>query len=216
MHLRKLGFPCALFVSHDALARGVLGSLAMAGVTVPEEVAVLGVDNDEFECTLTEPYLSSINVPFDAMGREAARHLDRLMKSRNPPVRSALIQPTGVVERQSTDIIAVDDPRLREAARYIREHACNGCTVDDVAAAIGASRGWVHAEFKKRFNRTPHHEINRVRMDLARHLLRSTQLPIREVALQCGFSLVHNFGRTFRNTIQQTPAAYRRRHQISR
>ncbi len=211
--LGSQAFPQALFCSHDLLGRQACGHLGAGGIAVPEQVAVLGVDNDLLQCEIAEPPLSSVELPYREMGFEAARQLDQLLHGRPARRMPALFEPLGVVTRQSTDIVAVEDERLSEAVRYVREHACDPCTVADIARNVGVSRRVLERLFRRQFGCTPHNQIIRVRMRRACYLLRTTNLPIPALAGSCGYGLVQNFGRAFRHALAQTPAAYRKSHQ---
>lgn len=210
--VRASDVPMAILAAHDAIARITANHLSAAGIAVPEQAAILGVDNDELQCNISFPPVSSIDIPYQDLGYEAARQLHRLMDGSPMPERPILFGPTGIVERQSTDVIAVDDPRLRAVSQYIRHHACDPCNVDEVADRLGFSRRWLQTQFKKHLGRTPHEEITRIRMTRATHLLRSTQMPIHQIAARCGYPLLRNFGRAFRQYLSDTPANYRALH----
>ncbi len=210
--LRAIGFPLGLLCSHDTIGRMASTELSANGIAVPEQVALLGVDNDQLQCEISTPMLSSIDVPYEELGFLAAERLNAILMHRAVPLTPRLIAPNGVVERQSTDIVAVSDPLLSKAARYIREHACDPCSVEDVLSAIGVGRRWLEKNFTSRFGRTPHEELTRIRMQRATYLLRTSQLSIQIIAAHCGYSLVQNFGRTFRSVVGETPATYKGRH----
>ena len=124
----------------DQLAFWLLDACRRAGVAVPEEVAVVGVENDETLCTLASPQLSSVAFEGEQMGYEAAALLDRMMAGEAKPSEPILVAPKGLVVRQSSDIMAIDDPQVAAAVRYIREHACHGINVADVVKHAGISR----------------------------------------------------------------------------
>ncbi len=210
--LRAIGFPLGLMCAHDTIGRMASTELAASGIAVPEQVALLGVDNDQLQCEISTPMLSSIDVPYEELGFRAAERLNAILLHDAVPLTPRLIAPDGVVERQSTDVVAVSDPILSKAARFIREHACDPCTVADVMRSVGVSRRWLETQFVGRFKRTPHEELTRIRMERATYLLRTSSLSIQIVAAHCGYSLVQNFGRVFRKFVGQTPAAYRSAH----
>jgi LacI family transcriptional regulator len=149
-------------------------------------------------------------MPQEDLGYEAARMLDRLLRGKPLP-SPMILPPVGVATRGSTDVVAVDDPKLARAVRFIRQRACDPCTVNDVVEELQSSRRWLELKFANHFGRTPHEEIVRVRMERARYLLRASRLPIHRIAERCGYPLLHNFGRAFKQAIGETPAAYRRR-----
>ena len=210
--LRKIGFPVAMLCSHDAQGRSTSIELAAEGIAVPEQVALLGVDNDQLECEISTPMLSSIDLPYNALGYEAAARLHLQLEGKPLPAGAMIFGPLGVVERQSTDVVAVADPVLASAAAFIRAHACDPCTVDDVVNHIGTSRRWLEIHFVARFSRTPHEEISRVRMERAKYLLRTSSMSVQIIAAHCGYGMVQNFGRAFRENQKETPAAYRTVH----
>jgi LacI family transcriptional regulator len=205
--------PAAVFFSHDALARGASDLLIGRGLLVPEQVVMLGVDNDELQCDICQPSLSSIAIPQFEIGHEAAATLARILDGTTPARAPTLttFKPTGVVTRQSTDIIAFDEPRLAEALRFMREHACDPCSVDDVLNHVVISRRWLESQFRDRFKRSPHEEITRIRIERARYLLRDVNLPLRTVANRSGYAHVQNFVAIFRKVTGETPAAFRRK-----
>ncbi len=210
--LRETTFPIGVFCSHDTLGRIALTELASAGIAVPEQVAVISADNDVFQCQISYPPLTSIELPYEQVGFEAAHQVDRLLNRRRPPRQPIVLEPHGVITRKSTDIIAVSDPRLAEAVRFMREHACDPCNVENVLEHLQCSRRWLESQFKRQFHRSPHDELTRVRMDRARLLLRTTTLPIPSIAEQSGYTLVQNFGRVFKQHFGHTPAAYREQY----
>ena len=204
--------PVALFFSHDTIARGGADLIAASGLAVPEQVAILGVDDDQLQCEISRPPLSSIAVPYADIGYQAAAVLHSILRGKVPATMSGpvLFKPTGVVTRQSTDIIAFDEPRLAEALRYMREHACDPCSVEDVLSHVLVSRRWLESQFKKRFGRSPHDEITRIRMEHAKRLLHDPHLSLKWIAERAGYGHVQNFVSIFRRTSGLTPAAYRR------
>jgi LacI family transcriptional regulator len=209
--LREVGLPVGLFCAHDTLGRMAAGWLAAGDVAVPDEVGIIGVDNDELQCEIATPPLSSVDLPHEELGWEAAAVLHQLLDGGEPP-RVTTLEPLGVVARQSSDVVAVDDPLLARTVRHMRQHACDPCTVAQVAESMGVSRRWLELRFREHFDRTPYEEIARIRMERAKYLLRSSRLPMRLIGPQCGFSLVHNFGRAFKQATGQTPGEYRREH----
>ncbi len=208
--IKAMPRPLAAFFSHDALARVTGDYLSAAGVYVPEHVSMMGVDNDELQCEISRPPLSSIAIPYEEIGRQAARMLHRLLDGQPASNLPILIKPAGVIERESTDVVASDSPQLAEALKFIRQHACDPCGVDQVLDHVLVSRRWLETQFRKRFARSPHDEITRVRMDRAKILLRDRNLPLKVVAERVGYGHLQNFVSIFRRTTGQTPAVFRR------
>ncbi len=208
--LLALPKPAAVLASNDVPARYLAEMCRALGLLVPEEVALLGVDNDELECLLCHPPLSSVVNPAEQIGYEAARLLDRLMSGRQPPRRPIHVLPTHVVTRQSTDIVAVADPDVSQAAAFIRDHAAENIGVADVVLALSMARRRLERRFRGCLGRTILDEIQRVRVERAKHLLAETDLPIPVVASRSGFSTPQRLAAVFRRATGQSPTAYRR------
>lgn len=208
--LRSLPKPLGLMACNDARARHVLEACRTLGLRVPDDVAVIGVDNDEMICDLTDPPLSSIEQGATRMGYQAAALLDRLMRSKAAPRLRFVVEPEGIVPRRSTDTLAVDDPDVALAMRFIRDHACEGIQIDDVVEAVGPSRSTVERRFKAVLGRTIHAEIERVRLECAKQLIANTDLPLKLVATQAGFKYVQYLTKLFRERLGQTPAEFRK------
>lgn len=208
--ISELPRPAGIMVCHDPRGQRVLEACRRAGVLVPEEVAVIGVDNDEPICEVSDPPLSSVAPDFGRIGYQAARLLDRLMRGEKPESNSLRLDPRGVVARQSTDVLAIEDRDLAEAVRFIRTHGCQRIGVDDVAAHLAISRSALKRRFRKLLGRSVHEEIIRVRVNRARDLLAQTDLPIRQVAVTAGFEHQEYLGVVFKARTGATPAGYRR------
>ncbi|HPA18678.1 MAG TPA: XylR family transcriptional regulator [Verrucomicrobiae bacterium] len=208
--LRALPKPVAVMACHDDRGQQVLDACLRAGLAVPDEVAVLGVDNDPFLCNLTTPPLSSIDVNPDRIGYEAAALLDRLMRGRKPPRRPHLIEARGLVVRQSTDITAVDDAQVARSVRLIREHACEGLGVGGLLGDVPVSRSALFRRFKEALGRSPKDEMTRVRLERAKELLCETHLPVAEVAGRVGYRESKYFIQVFHRIVGITPLRYRK------
>lgn len=203
--------PIALLAGHDAVGREAARALSSQGIAIPDEVAILGVDDDEFQCMFGRPSLSSVAVPYPEIGRRAAELLARMLDGETVPAGPQLVAPTEVRTRDSTDIVCVDDPRLARALRIIREHACAPCDVKQLALQAGVSRRWLEKEFRKRYDRSPFDAILQVRMERAKVLLREPLVPLKRVAAECGYSHPQNFVSAFREAVGETPGEYRHR-----
>lgn len=211
--LKTLVAPVGLMAANDGRARHVLEACRAVGLSVPEDVAVLGVDNDEVMCELTTPPLSSIEPGTGRLGYQAAALLDRLMRGRRTTTLYRFVEPKTVVRRRSTNILAIDDSEVAAAIAYIRERACEPVSVSDVVAAVQISRSTLEARFKTAMNRTIHAEIQRVQIDRARQLIATTDMPLKQVAKLAGFAHVHYMTTVFRRHTGWTPAEYRRHAQ---
>jgi LacI family transcriptional regulator len=209
--LRSLKTPVGLMGCNDAGARHVLEACRTIGARVPDDVALIGVDNDETICDLTSPPLSSVEQGARRMGYEAAALLDRLMSRRKISQLRYVVEPEGVVVRRSTDTLAIEDPDLALTVRFIRDRACEGITVYDVVRQLAVSRSTLENRFKAVMGRTVHAEIDRVRLERAKELIAGTVLPLKQVAVQSGFNYVQYMTKLFRLRLGQTPAEYRNR-----
>jgi LacI family transcriptional regulator len=208
--LLTLPKPIGVFACYDARGQQVLDACRRAGVAVPEEVAVLGVDNDELLCALSPPPLSSIMPNPKRTGWTAASLLHQKMRGESVPPDIVYIEPLGLAARQSTDTLAVDDPQIARALRFIREHACDGIGVGEVLQACPMGRRSLEHRMKKIINRSPHEEIFRVRINLAKDLLAGTKLKISEIADRCGFANVEYLSGAFRRATMMSPSGYRK------
>ena len=173
------------------------------------------MDNDEVLCALSPPPLSSITLNPRRAGWEAAALLSRLMRGERLPPAAHLIPPVAIATRQSTDILAVADPKIAAALRYIREHACTGISVADVLHHCPMARRALETRFRKLLGRTPREEILRVQLNRVKELLVGTELPIGEIALRTGFEPEY-LSSVFRQEIKLAPTDYRRRYGLGR
>ena len=207
--IRSLRGPAGVMTSTDLLGQQLLEACQRAGVLVPEQVAVVGADNDELICNLCFPPLSSVIINDEQRGYQAAAVLDELMAGRAAPARRVDIEPVGVVSRASTDILAIDDPSLAESLRFIRDHACDSIGVDDVVAAVPMSRSALERRFRHVVGRSINDEIVRVRLNRAIELLSATQLELKVIAHKAGFGSPSYMGAVFRDKLGRTPGSYR-------
>lgn len=210
--VRGLPKPVGILALDDTNAHDLAEACVEADIGVPDHVAIIGVNNDDLLCDSAWPPLSSVNADYTRIGFAAAKLLDRLLASEHIPrgERLVLIPPLGVVHRQSTDVLAVADPNLADAIRFIREHACEPCTVDDVLRQVPVGRRWLERAFDAHLGRTPKEEITRVRIETARRLLSHSDLSIPQVAARCGYQELKSFYTAFGNVTGTTPAAHRR------
>lgn len=157
--IRGLPKPIGVMAGSDPIGQRVLEAARRIGVLVPEQVAVIGVDNDEPLCSLSEPPMSSVIPPHRQVGYEAAALLQQLMDGAPPPTESRLLLPSGILSRRSTDALAIDDEDVRAAIRFIRENACLGISVNDVVDHVSLSRSTLKRKFLKETGRSMHDEI---------------------------------------------------------
>jgi LacI family transcriptional regulator len=210
--LQSLPKPIALMASNDDRSQDVLAACKIAGLDVPTQVAILGVDNDELICSLSYPQLSSVALGTEGAGYEAARILGKLMNGQETTAaeKEVLISPLHVVTRQSTDITAVEDRQVAEAIYFIRKHIKEMILVDDVAEAADLSRRALEQRFRKFLQHSVHEEIVRTRVNQMAGLLTDTNLPISQIARLLGYSYMNNISRYFRQQKGLSPSAYRK------
>jgi LacI family transcriptional regulator len=207
--LHRLGRPAAIFCCDDVPARYLADVCSQIGLRVPDDIALLGLGDDELECRLADPALSSIAVPSQRIGYEAAAILDRLMSGKTCPHEPLLLPPLHVVTRYSTDVIAIDDATIRAALHYIREHAWHDLRIADVAHEIAVGRRPLERRFREVLGRSVLEEIHKVRIQRAKELLSETDLPITTVAARAGFSSIRRLDVLFGRLAGLSPTAYR-------
>jgi LacI family transcriptional regulator len=202
--------PLGLMACNDVRGQQVLNVCRSADLAVPEEVAVVGVDDEKVLCQLCNPPLSSIVPNPERVGYEAAEMLDRWMNGEEVPVGDRLIEPTEVVVRQSSDVLGIDDPEIAAAARYIRENACTGITVTDVIDHLSVSRSFLERRFRKFLGRSPQEEIRSVQIKRAKQLLAETDHTLEVIAKLSGYVHPEYLSVVFKRTTGQTPGEFRR------
>ncbi|MCB1121359.1 MAG: DNA-binding transcriptional regulator [Verrucomicrobiae bacterium] len=205
--------PLAIMACSDRHGQKLLNVCRRLKINVPEEVAVIGVDNDEETCRLADPPLSSVRDDARKVGYEAAQLLDKLMTNPAPPsaLFPLLIPPLGIAIRQSTDVTAVDDPLVASAMKCIREEACSGLRVADLLSRFNVSRSVLYRRFHDSLNRSPHEEILRVQIGRATRLLDESDFTQERIAELCGFQHSEYLGVAFKRKLGITPGDYRRR-----
>lgn len=210
--LTELPKPVGVLACFDERGFQVLNACRDTGLQVPEQVAVVAVGNDALLCEMSTPPLSSIDLDAPRIGYEAAALLDRMMRGAAAPLCPLWIPPRGLVARGSSDILAVDDPDVAIALRLIRDRACDGLRVADLLQTVATSRSLLERKFKQFVGRTPKAHILRIQMDRARRLLMETNLSLREIARQTGFTSEKYFSDAFRRQVGTRPAALRKQH----
>jgi len=208
--LKSLPKPAGLMTCNDERSCEIVEAAHLADVKIPEDIAVIGVDNDELLCNLLDTPLSSVDLNGDKAGYEAAALLDRLMAGEKPAQRIVIAEPRGVVARKSTDILKIQDPAVSAAIRFIRDSAGAIIRVDDVVNSTPLSRRLLERRFRRTIGRSILNEIQRVHVALAADMLLKTDLPISLVAQKSGFSSATHLGVTFKKTMKTTPLAYRK------
>jgi LacI family transcriptional regulator, galactose operon repressor len=208
--IRSLRYPLAVFCYNDCVAADIVDACIEAEIQIPDQVAVLGVDNDPVICDCVQVPLSSVQHDLEGMAYEAAALLDRLINGESPPKIPQRISPKGVVTRKSTEVLAVEDARVGSALRYIQANFSGGnLSVDDVVAHCGVPRRSLERAFRQELQRTLLHEILRVRVNHAKKLLETTSLSVTDIAAQSGFVSLNHFFRVFHSRTALTPRAFR-------
>ncbi|MHB8902033.1 MAG: XylR family transcriptional regulator [Thermoguttaceae bacterium] len=207
--VRSLPSPVAVLAANDVCATRLINACRSIDVAIPEQVAVLGVDNDTVLDPLTAPPMSSIDLNVARIGYEAAALLDRLMAGEPKPAEPILIKPAGVVARQSTDICAIDDADVATALRFIRHHAIEGIKVADVLDRLCVSRATLERRFTAAIGRSPGEEIRRVRLEQVKQLLTLTDYVLPQIAERTGFKTAAHLSVVFKRQTGLSPSQFR-------
>ncbi len=209
--LGRIEKPAALFACNDTAGLRVTELSRRLGIRVPEDLAILGVDNEDILCELSSPSLSSVMPDCEGIGYMAGQTLDAILDGTGPESGVRItIPPREVVERESTRVFASADPVVARAATFIKAHAHEGITVFDVLAVTGCSRRTAENKFRRATGRSLHEEILKVRVSTAKRILASTTLPLDEVGERCGFGSLQRFHAAFREQEGCTPGQWRR------
>ncbi len=174
---------------------------------------MIGVDNEEELCELCDPPLTSVIPNPEMVGFQAAGLLDEMMSGKRPVDLQQLVGPLGVATRQSTDVLAIDDPDVAAAVHYIREHACEGATVDDILAHVPVTRSVLERRFRKHLDRSPQVMIRQTQLKRVRQLLSETDLPLVKISALAGFKHQEHLCVVFKREFGDSPGAYRRKAQ---
>jgi LacI family transcriptional regulator len=209
--LTKLPKPVGILGCNDDNAHRVLNAAYGARLKVPDEVAVLGVDDDAFFNTMFTPSLSSIALPAEQIGHRAAMLLDRLLDGKPAPARPIQLRPVRVVARASTDIVWVGDDDVAAALRYIRDNTSQPLQIDDVLDHVPLSRRSLTRRFRQVVGRSVSDEIRRAHIERAKQLLITTDMEMKQVAAASGLIHATRLGILFRRAVGQTPTEFRKR-----
>lgn len=207
--LVSLPKPIGIYSWASSAGAHVLDVCRYRGIVVPDEVAVLGGDDDPLQCNTTSPTLSSIVVASEKIGYRAAERLDRMMRGEQDTGEMERIEPLTLSIRGSTDALAISDEELRRAVIYLRRHAYRPLNVSEVADAVPMARRSLERRFRRFFERTPAEEIRRLRIERARSLLATTDLSVAEIASATGYATPTHLSVTFRNVVGVTPLRFR-------
>lgn len=210
--LSKLPRPLAAFVVRDIEAVEVIEACAASNLAIPEQIAVLGVDNTETICDCLRVPLSSVETNYERVGYEGAALLDRIMNGEPVPSSPIYVPPGGIVDRRSTDSLAVDHPGVAAALRFMRDFSHDPIDMSDVVKYVGMSRSGLEKAFREHYPRSPMEELRKLRMTDACRMLAETKMKIAQVAEQAGFQTSHNLCRIFRRQLGISPNQYRTQH----
>ncbi len=213
--LAKLPKPIGVIACNDVRGQQVLNAAREHNISVPEDLAVIGVDNDEVLCELSDPPLSSVEPNTFRIGYEAATLLDRMMAGYRPEARTLFIEPSGVITRQSTDVLAMADREVAAAVRFIRQHATDDIAVEDVLNQVKLSRSTLERRFCKIIGHSPKAEILRIRLDRAKRLLAETDYSLLIIAQMTGFKHAEYLSVVFKQKFEQTPGQFRTSNKLS-
>ncbi len=208
--VQSLPKPVGILAANDKRARDILEACQLHGLRVPEDVGVIGVDNDELFRELSHPQPTSVEQDAKRIGYEAIALLDRMMAGETPQRQHFIIAPTGVRVRRSTDVLATDDRLVAKTLTVIKSDASDGISVRDVVNSLAVSRSSLQAHFKAATGHTIHATIRKVQLEQARSLIFNTSFAIKEVAAETGFKSVQHMTTLFRKAFGQTPARYRK------
>ncbi len=208
--LKRLPLPMGILAQSDNRASLLISACEAVGIAVPEQIAVIGVDNDEYACEFAPVPLSSVDSNREALAYEGAFLLGKLMEGGRPPAEPIVVAPKGIVIRKSSDILAIEHKAVARALGFIWEHFLEPISVDDVIEASRMSRCGLYRAFEKHVGRSIGDELARKRVERAKRLLVETDAKLHRIASQSGFSGGEHFSRAFTRLVGTTPSAYRR------
>ena len=206
--LNALPKPVGVFAANDQLGVRILDACQRIGIAVPEDVAVVGTENEETLCSFATPTLTSVQFDGAQVGYKAAELLDALMSGKKV-AQETLIESPGIVPRASTDDLVINDGLARAAVRMIRERALSGINVAEVSRTLKVSRSTLERRMKNALNRTPKEELSRVRFKEVERLLRETTFTMETISELTGFTHCHYLQTAFKERHGVTPGQYR-------
>ena len=208
--LLALPKPVGIFAVHDPLGRFLCGTCRELGIAIPEQVAVIGANNDELVCGLSFPMLSSVAIPWDRIGALVGEAMQRLLAGEQPPERPILAPPGGAVLRHSANRLAVDDRLLRRAMAYLTEHLAEPITIGRLCSDLRVARRSLERKFREIYRGTPWDMLCRLRVGRAKQLLLETNHPIGRISELCGFNDAERMTVVFKRVTGATPSSFRR------
>jgi len=209
--LAKLPRPVGILACNDDCGAQIAEACKLAGLTVPDAVGIVGVDNDEVVCGLADPPMTSIALNFEQAGYESAQALEAMMRKAKTLPFLIKVPATHLVARRSTDVVAVEDPPVAKALRYIRDHARSSFSVNDVARQSGVSRRVLEGKFRRGIGSSILHHIREIRTTEMARLLVETSWPVSKIADTLGYADERHFARYFQSGKKMTPVAFRKK-----
>lgn len=213
--LAGLPRPLGVLAGDPYPARQLIEICSVQSIRVPDDVAIISGDDDELLCNVAMPRISSIELASHQIGVKAVSLLDRMMRGKSVSMQTYEIPPLGIRARESTDIVAIDSPEIAAAVRFIRDNACEGIGVADVAKASHVSRRTLEYRFQELLRCAPAEHIRRVRFERVRRLLVDTKMSIETIAFNCGFASGASLAQSYKKYYHETPG-YTRRSASSR
>ncbi len=208
--LPTLPRPMALLAMNDPNALKVIQLCRDAGAAVPEEFAIMGVDDTEIICDLAAVPLSSINCNYEHQGYEAAALLDRLMKGERKPSTPTVIPLRGITVRRSTDVVAIPDLATARVLRHLRDHYRERRSIQEIVTGLAVPMRRVHTHFRTHVGRTMLEELTRLRVENAKKLLRNGKSKSETIGIESGFSNRFHFVQAFKRVTGKTPREFRK------
>jgi LacI family transcriptional regulator len=209
--LKRLPKPVGIMTCFDLRASQILHAAYTNEILVPEELAVIGANNDLIRCEMAMPPLSSVAPNAFQSGYRAAEVLAEMLSGKRFDSLDERIEPLGVVTRPSTDVLAIEDKSLASALNFIRQRACQGISVAQVVRHAYASRSQLEKKFRRHLGRSPQAEIRRVQVAKIRQLLAETDFPLKKIAEMTGFEYVEYMCVVFKRITGQSPGECRRK-----
>lgn len=209
--LMELPKPCGIFAVHDPLGRFLSGACSQLGIRVPDDVAIIGANNDPLVCGLTYPMLSSVSIPWDNFGQFVGSSMQRMIDGGSGWKRTLhLIQPSGVIFRHSANHLAVRDKTLRRALSFMTERIKEPITVSILCDQLRIARRSLERKFKESFNCTPWEMLCQMRVNEAKRLLMETGHPISRISELCGFNDPERMAVVFKRLTGKPPSRFRK------
>jgi len=210
--LKSLPKPVGIMACNDDRGQHITEACAIAKLEIPYEVAIVGADNDDQICDISNPPLSSVTLDVEKAGYQAAELLDRMMEGEKIAPQTVTVNPIRVITRQSSNIVAVEDKVVGQALHFIHQNAKRLIQVDDVIKALNISRRSLHDKFMETLGRSVYNEIKRVRIDLISQMLLETDLSISDIAFNLGYDSTNHIARYFKQKMGISPLDYRKTH----